>query len=178
MLFRLSFILLLLSLTSCVTIPVPHSAMLPPSKTYATLPALPKLHEKIEVKNVAVPEDATAHYAKVTKEQFAEALRTALQIAGLASKGMGNGKYYLDATIVQIEQPSFGLNFTVNTRIKYKLYSKTDNVIVYEDTITLSGGATMAEAFKADERVRLATGKALSENITHLIKVLATKDIQ
>lgn len=78
-------------------------------------------------------------------------------------KGAG-GDYRLAVTVVSMDQPSFGLSFTVKMEAAWSL-KKADGTSVMQESIISEGTAGVGEAFAGVERLRLATEAAARNNI-------------
>ena len=170
------YVPILLLLSACMP-PINSTQIMPSSVLYEQIKINPRLKDTIEVRHVVVPDGTGGYSAAVTKEHYGEALKMALLTSGLASKGKGNGKYYLDATILDVDQPFALFSITVISVIDYKLVDKATTRTIYEETITMPHTVGATESFDGSQRLRMATAMSLRENITHLIKVLTMKKI-
>jgi hypothetical protein len=74
-----------------------------------------------------------------------------------------------------MEQPSFGLSFTVKLEAGWSL-KRADGSVVWQESIKSEHTSTPGDAFAAVERLRLATEGAAKENIAQgLSKISALK---
>lgn len=69
----------------------------------------------------------------------------------------------LEIKLINVDQPYFGLDATVGTKIRYTLYKKEKEV--YTVTIRADGTATIAEQFIGVYRLQLANEKSGRNNI-------------
>jgi hypothetical protein len=79
-------------------------------------------------------------------------------------KSANGGDYRLNVAVVNVDQPSFGLSFTVKMEAAWSL-KKADGSVVMQETIKSEGTATATDAFVGTERLRLATEAAARNNI-------------
>ena len=87
----------------------------------------------------------------------------------LTNPGTANGRYRLEATLQNLQQPLIGLDMTVTATIAYKLTEITTGTIAYENTLVTPATATFGDAFVTVERLKLANEKAIRANLTKLI---------
>lgn len=164
-------------LASCA-VPLPSSSMLPMSNVYETIPSNRALHQSIAIGNVYITEGAGGAYAPITEHMFKEALKTSLLMANYHVRNKSEPKYILDAHVLEIQQPFAGFSMEVITKISYTLRTSNKNSVVYADTLTLAYTASFSEAPDGTQRLRIATGKAIRENITHLLRVLSDQELK
>lgn len=113
--------------------------------------------------------------SQVGNAEFQEALVRSLIATKLAkadiltNPGTANGRYRLEATLQNLQQPLIGLDMTVTATIAYKLTEITTGTIAYENTLVTPATATFGDAFVAVERLKLANEKAIRANLTKLI---------
>ena len=74
------------------------------------------------------------------------------------------GDYRLAVTVVSMDQPSFGLSFTVKMETAWSL-TKADGTVVMQQSIKSEGTAGATDAFAGTERLRLANEAAARNNI-------------
>jgi hypothetical protein len=113
--------------------------------------------------------------SQVSREAFEGALKESLAVAGLNSEP-SSAQYKIDADLLSLEQPLFGLTFDVISKVNYRVYKDG-----FEKSfpITAKGTATVSDAFVAIARLRMANEKSIQENITEFIKQLsASEDIK
>lgn len=167
-----------LLLGGCVS-PIPASQMTPDISIYQQIESNPKLEKKIKIGRVEVNKNASSRNdANINAVEFQNALTNSLLTANYLIRGGNEESYILDAEIVAIKQPFMGFNLSVDTEIKYDLHDKGTGRSIYDDTLKLSGETRFSEAFDGILRLRMATAKAMSENITHLLRVLGNLDVE
>ncbi len=88
-----------------------------------------------------------------------------------------DARYRLSANIVSLSKPVFGASFTVDFEVGWSLLDTRSGQVLLRRGITASGTATMAEAFVAATRIRLAVEAAARANIEQMLRELpALKD--
>lgn len=105
--------------------------------------------------------------SQVANEDFATALQTTIEKNGLFSRVIrsGNADYKLDVRLIQLHQPSFGLNFTVKGDIEWRLRHVSSDRLVWDGRTDRSYTVTVGEAPVGIKRLRLANEGAIRENI-------------
>ncbi|WP_228706116.1 hypothetical protein [Marinobacter sp. LV10R520-4] len=135
------------------------------------------LNNNLNVTNVSGGEETNpAWTSEIDNDAFAGALKQSLRKQGLLS---GNGRYQLEALLLEVDQPIFGLDFEVTTNVRYILTDRENNdAIVMNETIVAPYTATIGDAFAAIKRLRLANEGAGKANIMSLLKKLSELHIQ
>lgn len=92
------------------------------------------LENNLGVSNVTGGEKTNpAWTSEIDNDAFAGALKESLLEQGLLS---GKGRYQLEAIMLKVDQPMFGLDFEVTTHIKYILMDlENDGAVVLNETI-------------------------------------------
>lgn len=108
--------------------------------------------------------------SNVSSEDFAEALRQSL--AGHALLAATDGKYVVDAELVEVKQPIAGFNMTVTSTVKYKVTDTATSSVVLERDVVNEYTAKMGDAFVGVERLRLANEGSMKGNIAQFIETL------
>ncbi len=85
-------------------------------------------------------------------------------------------KYTLNANLVNFDMPSMGFSMDSSCTIKYELVRNSDGKQVFQEAIKQGYHAPFAEALIGAERARLASSKAVRENVTHTLRVLSNLD--
>ncbi|HBK91451.1 MAG TPA: hypothetical protein DDZ68_07255 [Parvularcula sp.] len=112
--------------------------------------------------------------SNVSSDDFAEALRQSL--AGHALLASSDGKYVVDAELVQVKQPVLGgFNMTVTSTVKYKVTEAATSTVVLDEEVVNEYTAKMGDAFVGVERLRLANEGSMKGNIGQFIEALVTK---
>lgn len=108
--------------------------------------------------------------SEISDDAFSGAVKQSLESQGLLSE---NGRYQLDVTMLEVDQPMFGLDFEVITHVKYVLMdSETENVVL-DETVIAPHTATVSDAFMAIERLRIANEGSGRKNIEGLLNKLS-----
>lgn len=104
--------------------------------------------------------------SQISNDDFQQALVASIEknktFSGVVKSPSGD--YRLAVTVVSIDQPSFGLNFTVKMETAWSL-KKADGTAVMQESIKSQGTAGVSDAFAGVERLRLATEAAARSNI-------------
>ncbi|EMP56290.1 hypothetical protein MSNKSG1_10463 [Marinobacter santoriniensis NKSG1] len=143
-----------------------------PVNTYDTA-----LQSNVNVANVSGGEDTNpAWTSEIDNDAFAGALKQSLRKQGLLS---GDGRYQLEALLLEVDQPMFGLDFKVTTHVKYILTDRKNNgAVVLNETVVAPYTATVGDAFVAIKRLRLANEGSGKANIQSLLEKLSELKIQ
>lgn len=130
------------------------------------------LSKKVSLGHVTGGEETNpAWTSEIGNEQFASALRDSLETAKLLNSA-ALSTYVLDANLIEVDQPIFGLTFTVNTTVEYTLREKITKDVVLQKTFNAAGTATTGDAFVGVKRLKVATERSAQENIKRIIDVL------
>ncbi len=137
----------------------------------------PALEDNVDVTNVSGGEETNpAWTSEIDNDAFAGALKQTLQKQGLLS---GTGRYQLEALLLEVDQPMFGLDFEVTTHVRYILTDSENNgAVVLNETVVTPYTATIGDAFAAIKRLRLANEGSGKANIQGLLDKLAELRIQ
>lgn len=112
--------------------------------------------------------------SEIGNQDFKKAVELSLASEGLLSE---DGRYKLKVNVSDIEQPLFGLDFTVTTHVNYTLIDSGTNKIVLDEVVVSPYTATIGDAFVAIKRLRLANEGSGKKNIEHFLKRLASLNI-
>lgn len=133
-----------------------------------------ELRDAISIRSVAGGEPTNPLWtSEVGNAEFRAALESSPRNYGLLAEG-ANGNYTLDATLVDLQQPVFGLDLEVTSTATYHLEAKDAQKQSFDDTVISSYTATPSESFFAGQRLRLANEGAIRENIKEFIRRLET----
>lgn len=175
MLKKITFPFVLIALLSgCAAAPANKAAMtVKPEIVNAVVKAEQKGKFKV---NTVTGGKATNPFwtSQVSNENFEAALKESLALSGLSSEDASTNKYKIDAELVSLKQPMFGLTFDVVSTVNYRVY---DDAFEKVFPITATGTATTSDAFVAITRLKIANEKSIQENITAFIKDLSGADI-
>lgn len=143
-----------------------------PVKAYDTA-----LENNVNVTNVSGGKETNpAWTSEIDNDAFAGALKQSLQKQGLLS---GTGRYQLEALLLEVDQPMFGLDFKVTTHVRYILTDRDNNGnVVLNKTVVAPYTATIGDAFAAIKRLRLANEGSGKANIQGLLNKLNELEIQ
>jgi hypothetical protein len=110
--------------------------------------------------------------SKISNKNFEEAFKKSVLSSNVFSKisTTANDDWTLEIKLISVDQPSFGLTFTVQTTIDYKLYYK--DKLVFSKSIMQPGIATFSDAFAGVKRLRLANEVSAKNNIKSLLEAL------
>lgn len=103
---------------------------------------------------------------------FREALQESLKLAGLLCE-RPDAPLSVTATIVNLDQPVFGLNLTVTSIVRYAVRTRSGAVVIDEE-IKAEHTATFNEAFSGTTRIKLASEGSARNNIAALVGRLNT----
>lgn len=151
--------------------PIKHNLMAPKDGVYLTSPTNPILKKNIALNTVIVKDDAMG---SVTVANLQAALVDALTKAQYLDPN-SNGKYLLDATLLQVERPFMGFNLNAKVTIRYSILRRSDLVSVLDETVTIAHEVAFAEEPDADRRMTLAIAAGISGNITHFLRILSAR---
>ena len=151
---------LVAALAGCATASMPE-AMVP-----ATAVAGTQHHATTSVVVAGGSETSAMGKSQISNEAFQQAIVQAIEKNKTFTsvvKAPG-GDYTLAVTVVAMDQPSFGMDFTVKMEAAWSL-KKADGTVVMQESIKSEGTATMGDAFVGAERLRLANEAAARNNI-------------
>ena len=144
----------------------------PPDVRSETVSA--ELRDAISIRSVTGGEPTNPLWtSEVGNAEFRAALESSLRNYGLLAEA-GSGDYALDATLVDLQQPVFGLSLEVTSTATYHLEPKNAPKSSFDDTVITSYTASPSESFFAVQRLRLANEGAIRENIREFIRRLET----
>ena len=133
------------------------------------------LKKEISVEKVSGGESTNPLWtSEISNGAFSGALKKSLENEGLLSD---TGRYQLQATLLQVEQPLFGLDLKVVTHVEYLLIDKDTNKVVLQETVIAPHTATMDDAFVAIQRLRIANEGSGRKNIEGLLVRLSALNI-
>ena len=125
-----------------------------------------KLKGSVEVINVSGGKETNPLWtSQVDSKTFKGALEDSLTMVGYRAQDK-NPKFKIDAHLLELDQPLFGLTFSVKSNVNYTVnYGEKSQVI----PVRAVGEATPSDAFMAIERLKIANERAISENIKAFI---------
>lgn len=135
-------------------------------------PASPEVAKAVGVSDVSGGRTTNPLWtSQIGNADFKKALVGSLRAAGLLSEN-GNARYVVSAELIALEQPLFGFNMRVMSRIRYILKdAKTDAVILVEEIVS-PYTATVSDTVVGVHRLRLANEGSARKSIAALIQKL------
>jgi hypothetical protein len=163
--------LVLGGLGACAT-PASYTSMVPELATADLGPGpAPSYRGAITVASVSIGTDTSTPWtSQIGSTEFQDALVRTLTLANLASPQ--GGRFRLDATLLRLERPFAGFAMTVTASVAYRLTDTATGAVVYQDTRTSLGTASLNDAIMNANRLRIADERALRANILKLIEDL------
>jgi len=110
--------------------------------------------------------------SEIGNEQFKIAIEKSLMSAKLLNALPSSVDFHLEVNLTEVQQPVFGLDFTVTASVEYQLTNSKTGSIIFKEKITRPYTATLKDAFMGVERLRLANEGAAKVNIEEFIKRL------
>jgi hypothetical protein len=100
--------------------------------------------------------------SEVSDDDFRQALEQSLSLHEMLA---GRPRYVLDAQLVALEHPMIEVQANMTATVRYTLRAGAGGAAAWEQTLTTASGATLGDALSGPERLRLATERAMHENI-------------
>jgi hypothetical protein len=169
------FAILLLLIAACAP-PLPAGDMMPMTHVYDQIPANPALTRRVKLGTVTVAKGVGGGTAPVEPTIYREAIQNALLTSNFAVRAGDSEHYVLDSQLLELDVPMFGFSMSASAKARYRLKSAESGSVLFDQTLNLPYTAEFSEALDGGQRARLASAKAIRENITHLIRVLAALD--
>jgi hypothetical protein len=133
------------------------------------------LQKQMQVKSVEGGEDTNPIWtSEISNEAFQAALEQSLANAGLLGT---DGRFKLSVTLTQVDQPLFGFDMTVTSKIRYALKDTLSDKIILDEVIVAPFTATVSDAFAGIKRVRIANEGSARKNIELLPQKLEELNI-
>lgn len=133
-----------------------------------------KVGEKIFIKSVTGGKKTNPLWtSQISNENFEEAFKKSIVESEVFSKIdsiTNDDNWVLEIDLISVDQPFFGMTFTVKTTIDYKLYYK--NKLMFSKNVKQSGSATTSDAILGVKRLRLANEVSARNNIKELLQSL------
>jgi len=163
--------LLLAGLGACAT-PASYTSMVPELASAELGPGpAPSYRGAITVASVSIGTDTSTPWtSQIGSAEFQDALVRTLMLANLASPQ--GGRFRLDATLLGLSRPFAGFAMTVTASVAYRLTDTATGAVVYQETRTSLGTASLNDAIMNANRLRIADERALRANIRKLIEDL------
>jgi len=169
---RLLVAMFLLAGIGACTTPAGYTSMVPELATADLGPGpAPSYRGAITVAPVSIGNDTSVPWTSpIGSAEFQEALVRTLMVANLASAQ--NGRFRLEATLLKLERPYAGFAMTVTASIAYRLTETASGAVIYQDTRTSVGTASLNDAVTNTNRLRIADERAIRANFRKLIEDL------
>ena len=163
--------LLLAGLGACAT-PASYTSMVPELASADLGPGpAPSYRGAITVASVSIGTDTSTPWtSQIGSAEFQDALVRTLMLANLASPQ--GGRFRLDATLLGLSRPFAGFAMTVTASVAYRLTDTATGAVVYQETRTSLGTASLNDAIMNANRLRIADERAVRANIRKLIEDL------
>jgi hypothetical protein len=169
---RLLVAMLLLAGLGACAMPATYTSMVPELASADLGPGpAPSYRGAITVAPVSIGTDTSAPWtSQIGSTEFQDALVRTLMLANLASPQ--GGRFRLEATLLGLDRPFAGFAMTVTASVAYRLTDTATGAVVYQETRTSLGTATLNDAILNANRLRMADERALRANIRKLIQDL------
>ena len=163
--------LLLAGLGACAP-PASYTSMVPELAAADLGPGpAPSYRGAITVAPVSVGTDTSLPWtSQIGAAEFQEALLRTLTLANLAAAQ--NGRFRLEAVLLRLERPYAGFAMTVTASIAYRLTEIATGAVVYQETRSSLGTASLNDAVTNTNRLRIADERALRANLRKLLEDL------
>ncbi|MGZ5903515.1 MAG: hypothetical protein ACXWK3_27480 [Reyranella sp.] len=169
---RLLVAMLLLAGLGACAMPASYTSMVPELASAELGPGpAPSYRGAITVASISIGTDTSTPWtSQIGSAEFQDALVRTLTLAHLASPQ--GGRFRLDATLLGLSRPFAGFAMTVTASVAYRLTDTATGAVVYQDTRTSLGTASLNDAIMNENRLRIADERALRANIRKLIEDL------
>lgn len=158
--------------TACATETNPSKMVAFPSDGIAVGAEHPLAYALV-VGNVTGGEDGDAiDSARLSNASLAGALTGSLHSHGFLALNKAGGAYALNAQLVKFDEPISGTTFKTSVIIQYSLSNIQTGEVVWEQTFTSMGIATMWDSLNVLKRHRIAKEFAIRNNIRLLLDVI------
>lgn len=154
-----------LLLSACASNTSPEAMTVAPPA--APGPANPALAGAVAVGTVSGGQETNPLWvSQVDDASFRKALTESLRNAGYLAAGPAAAPYTLDAALVSLDQPFFGFEFDVTSRVTYALRGRGT-----ERTwpVTAVGTGHMSDSMIAVARLKIANERSIQANIATLL---------
>lgn len=108
--------------------------------------------------------------ARFGATQVQQALMDTLLAARLGTAQ--SGRFRLDATLLNLERPYASFAMTVTATVAYRLTDSQTGAVLYNQTITTIGSASLHDAITNEHRLRIADERAVQANLRRLVEDL------
>ena len=124
------------------------------------------LRKAICVKSVTGGEKTDPMWvSEVDDQSFQAALEESLRKQALLAESPDTCSYDLNANLLGLSKPTFGYDLEVTAHVNYELIHHASNEPYFLKTVTTAFTATLADAYVAVKRMRIANEGAVRRNI-------------
>jgi glycerate kinase len=152
-----------IGLGGCASAPTPAGMTV----TSEAVQVNPKLKGSVTVTSVTAGKDVAAGH----NAAFRKALEDTLSRAGYLAANGSAARYRLTAELRQLEQPLGSADLHVTSDVQYKLTGPSGPA--QDLPVMAVGSATSSDGFTTGQRMRIASERAIQENIKVLLNQLA-----
>jgi hypothetical protein len=156
----------LLAVAACASPSRPEFMTVPATAGLTAAPGDVGYHSVTTINVAGGHETNPLWTAQVSDADFKAALEASLTAAGYM--GSEGAPLTVTATMVDLKQPLAGFDMSVTSQVQYRV--TRNGQVIFADTVSATGTATMGQAFAAVERLRLANEKSIQENIKEFLK--------
>ena len=161
-------------LAGCIPLTLADSLAAVPRSQLIGTPIIPlaansPLKQSVQVNNVSRGRGTNPAPTYVVSD-FQQALPQSLSAQGILA-GAG-AQYRLDAAVLEVKQPTFGLSLTVTSTVRYKVTEVATDRVTFDQTITVDYTAAFFDAITAAHRGRLAYAGSIRDNISKFLDQL------
>jgi hypothetical protein len=168
--FRLAFAMLALSLLAACSQPARVSQMAVPNMLAPVVAANPELLGAMSVGDVSGGKATNPLWtSQVDNPQFKEALERSLEFNGLLVSPGTSPRLVVSATLVELNQPFIGFDFTVTPKVIYRVVQPNGEVELLREELVTPYTADFSSSIIAVERLRLANEGAIRESIKRFL---------
>lgn len=123
-------------------------------------------------------EEADVGLAPVPRDDLQYAIEESIRTGQVFEEVVSgeNGDYMLNVSVFTLEQPVFGINFTVKLGAGWVL-TKANGSIVWQKLIKSECSTTMSDSWHGMTRLRMANDGAIRENIKQGMMQLSNLDL-
>lgn len=174
---QLTVLLTLFAILSACATPATHEGMTVSQETAFSYTADRPLSGRVAVGEVTGGKKTNPMWtSEIDDEQFSTALTNSLRSARLLDED-GDSDFLLNATLEEVDQPIFGLTYTVKSTVHYTLENVDANSTLIDQRIVADGVANTSDALSGAKRLRLANERSAKENIKQIVEMLYNHDL-
>lgn len=134
----------------------------------------PELRSNVAIHDVTGGKETNPMWmSNVGSAEFEQALEASLRAGGMLAPSRAAGKYMLTAHLEKLDQPAFGVNFTVTATVQYTLSERATGKDVFIRKVTTPYTASFGDAVLGVERLKLANEGAIRANIAKFLEDMA-----